>query len=168
MASEEQPAVERERSTSYSSQDGGGHAAATGVGSASSPPVGDGGSAPSRAGVEADSMPTSGASQRLPSDSTPGNVAQWLVRRGYLLTALELHQEMLLEGNGQHGVAVLSSLFTDVEDESGSTHISPDLRAAIAACRGAGMYKPCCVAHASRSMHSGLTRTPRASRRSCE
>lgn len=39
------------------------------------------------------------------------HVAAWLLARGFLLSALELHQELLLAGGGTHRVALLSRVF---------------------------------------------------------
>ena len=88
------------------------------------------------------------------------DVAAWLVSRGYLLSALELHQELLLEGGGHHSVSTLGDLFSEADVDGGSgkqgavlegeVAVSPALADAVAAKYGSTYTARCvlCVLHA--------------------
>lgn len=47
------------------------------------------------------------------------SVAQFLLSKGFLLTALELHQELLEENNGYHNVTPLYSYFNSKDSYVG-------------------------------------------------
>ena len=110
------------------------------------------------------------------------DVAAWLVSRGYLLSALELHQELLLEGGGHHSVSTLGDLFSEADVDGGSgkqgavlegeVAVSPALADAVAAKYGSTYTAPLCLVCLARvetsvpQVQSTLPR-PRCSSRPC-